>query len=251
MKTRVLGAVLVILASSLTAISATASPSLRAVSLASPCAQPGPTPTYSHVVWIMLENVGYSVVGSSSAPYLNSLENRCGLATNDVAISHPSLPNYFALTAGSTIGVADDGEPSVHPLNIANIFLQLNGNWRALVESMPTPCDHVTSGSYAARHNPAVYYNNISGSCKRNDVPLSSPLNLSAAFTFISPMTCTTVPPRWATRGLRVTCPRLLRVRCISAVRWCSSSPLTRATHHQITTYRSGSSLLQYRGDVA
>jgi hypothetical protein len=190
MKTRVLGAVLVILASSLTAISATASPSLRAVSLASPCAQPGPTPTYSHVVWIMLENVGYSVVGSSSAPYLNSLENRCGLATNDVAISHPSLPNYFALTAGSTIGVADDGEPSVHPLNIANIFLQLNGNWRALVESMPTPCDNGTSGRYASRHNPAVYYNNISGSCKRNDVPLSSPLNLSAAFTFISPNVC-------------------------------------------------------------
>ena len=145
---------------------------------------------YSHVVWIMLENVGYSVVGSASAPYFNQLASRCGLATNDYAVSHPSLPNYVALTSGSTQGIVDDGEPSSHPLNSPSIFSELGSNWRALVESMPTPCDLVTSGQYAARHNPAVYYTPIASSCQRNDVPLTLPLNLSAGFTMIVPNIC-------------------------------------------------------------
>lgn len=142
------------------------------------------------MVWIVLENVGYSIVGSPKAPYLNFLARHCGLATNDVAISHPSLPNYVALTAGSTLGIADDSEPSGHRLTAASIFSQLHGNWRALVESMPTPCDRVTSGSYAARHNPAVYFTNISSACQRNDVSLTTPLNLAAAFTVIVPNIC-------------------------------------------------------------
>ena len=116
------------------------------------------TPAYQHVVWILLENVGYSVVGSPSAPYLNALSDRCGLATNYLAISHPSLPNYVALTSGTTHGITDDAEPEAHPLGGPSIFSELDGNWRGLIQSMPPRCDHVTSGSYAARHNPAVYY---------------------------------------------------------------------------------------------
>ena len=143
----------------------------------------------THVVWIVLENVGYSVVGSPSAPYLNSLAKSCGLATNDVGVAHPSLPNYIALTSGSTQGIVDDDEPSSHHLNVANIFSQLQGDWRAYAESMPTPCDRVTSGQYAARHNPAVYYTNLP-TCARNDVALRTPLNLSAAFTMITPNVC-------------------------------------------------------------
>jgi hypothetical protein len=138
----------------------------------------------------MLENVGYSVVGSPSAPYFNQLASRCALATNYYAVSHPSLPNYVALTSGSTQGISDDAEPSSHPLSAPSIFSQLGSNWRALVESMPNSCDHVTSGSYAARHNPAVYYTGVASSCGSNDVPLSLPLNLSAGFTMIVPNIC-------------------------------------------------------------
>jgi hypothetical protein len=148
------------------------------------------TPHYKHVVWILLENVGYSVVGSSSAPYLNSLANACGLATNDRAVAHPSLPNYIALTSGSTQGITDDAEPSAHALSTPSLFSQLKGNWRSLVESMPSVCDHVTSGLYAARHNPAVYFTNLGSACQRNDVPLTYPLQLQAGFTLIVPNIC-------------------------------------------------------------
>jgi phosphatidylinositol-3-phosphatase len=157
--------------------------------LTAPCGVSG-TAHYSHVVLIMLENVGYSVVGDSSAPYFNRLASECGLATNYLAVSHPSLPNYIALTSGSTQGITDDGEPNVHPLDTPSIFSELGSNWRTLAQSMPTACDHVTSGDYAARHNPAVYYTTIASVCKRNDVPLSVPLNLSAKYTMIVPNIC-------------------------------------------------------------
>jgi hypothetical protein len=142
------------------------------------------------VVWIVMENVGYSVVGSPSARYLNGLAAKCALATNDFAVSHPSLPNYLALTSGSTQGVTDDGEPLTHRLAAPNLFSELRGDWRAIAESMPRACDRVTSGSYAARHNPAVYYINLGSSCRRHDVPLSSTLDLGDAFTFIVPNVC-------------------------------------------------------------
>jgi phosphatidylinositol-3-phosphatase len=49
---------------------------------------------YKHVVWIVLENKGYSdIIGSPTAPYINSLAKKCGVATNFYAESSPSLPS--------------------------------------------------------------------------------------------------------------------------------------------------------------
>lgn len=183
-------ALLVALAPWFTPLSASAARTTAPISPKAPCGVAGHAPTYDHVVWILLENVGYSVVGSPSAPYLNSLSSQCGLAVNYLAISHPSLPNYLALTSGSTHGIADDDDPSAHRLTGPSIFSQLDGNWRGLVQSMPAPCDQVTSGTYAARHNPAVYFVSLGALCQRDDVPMTLPLNLSASFTFIAPNIC-------------------------------------------------------------
>lgn len=187
---RKLASVVTLVVSSLIAATPTSAVGAStAIPVTSPCGASGAS-HYRHVVWILLENVGYSVVGSSSAPYFNSLAAHCGLATNNDAVSHPSLPNYIALTSGSTQGITDDGEPSTHPLSVPSIFSELGDRWRSLVESMPSACDQVTSGTYAARHNPAVYYQSINSVCQTNDVPLTSPLNLSASFTFIVPNIC-------------------------------------------------------------
>lgn len=159
------------------------------VTVAHPCGVAS-TAHYTHVVWIVLENQGYSVIGSPDAPFLNHLASVCGLATRSFAVTHPSLPNYLALTSGSTLGVRDDGEPASHPLQAPSIFSQLGGSWRSLEESMPSACDRVTSGSYAARHNPAVYYVPLRSACARQDVPMAFPLDLGARFTFITPNVC-------------------------------------------------------------
>lgn len=138
-----------------------------------------------------MENQGFKTVTDAvAAPFLAHLARACGLATSYRALTHPSLPNYLTLTAGSTLGVSDDADPVAHRLDAPNLFSQLRGNWRALEESMPAPCDTITSGEYAARHNPAVYFINLRPVCRHDDVPLRLPLDLSAAFTFITPNVC-------------------------------------------------------------
>jgi hypothetical protein len=151
-----------------------------------------PPARYDHVVWIVMENHAYSqIVGSPSAPYLNGVARSCGLATHFSAETHPSLPNYIALTSGSPQGIGDDSGPSAHPLAAASIFSQVGpGGWRSLEESMPSPCALSDAGRYAVRHNPAVYYTGLRGACRADDVPLTGTPNLAARFTFITPNLC-------------------------------------------------------------
>src|SRR6266852_8418154 len=88
---------------------ATLSPTPTAWAQPSPSAtsDPSAAPDPSHVFVLVLENRSYSqVVGTS---YIAQLASQYGLASNYRGISHPSLPNYLAMTSGSTWGVADDG----------------------------------------------------------------------------------------------------------------------------------------------
>jgi hypothetical protein len=151
-----------------------------------------PPATYDHVVWIVMENHSYSqIIGSSSAPYINQLAGECGSATNFTAETHPSLPNYIAMTSGSTQGISDDNPPSSHPLSVASIFSQLGtGGWRSLEESMPSNCLLTDSGQYVVHHNPAAYYTNIRTDCATYDVPLGATPDVSARFTFVTPNVC-------------------------------------------------------------
>ena len=157
-----------------------------------PCGTTATAPArWDHVVWIVLENKRYSqIIGSANAPYINTLAKRCGSASKFSAEAHPSLPNYIAMTSGSTQGIDDDRGPSAHPLSVPSIFSQLGSDWKAFQESMPTNCSRSNSGRYAVRHNPAAYYANLRGRCEKQDVPLSSAPDLSARFTFITPDLC-------------------------------------------------------------
>ena len=143
----------------------------------------------SRVVWVVMENHGYgSLIGSSQAPYINQLANTYGLATNYFAVSHPSLPNYIALTSGSTQGISDNNDPSGHPLNVPSIFSQLpGGQSRSLQETMPSNCLKSDSGEYLIHHNPMPYYTNLGSDCSSFDVPFGPSPDLSASFTLITP----------------------------------------------------------------
>jgi phosphatidylinositol-3-phosphatase len=148
-----------------------------------------PPASYDHVVWIVMENHSYAqIIGAPDAPYINQLAGQHGLASNFYAESHPSLPNYVAMTSGSTQGIADDNPPSAHPLDVPSIFSLLpGGGSRSLEESMPSNCLQSDSGEYAVKHNPQAYYVNLGGDCARYNVPLVDPPDLSARFTFVTP----------------------------------------------------------------
>src|SRR6202035_168451 len=73
-----------------------------------------------------------------------------------------------------------------------NIFNQLNAapkSWKGYAESMPSNCDKSNAGFYAPRHNPAVYYTDLSGTCGTRDVPLGTPTNSALLKNFSSEAT--------------------------------------------------------------
>ncbi len=81
-------------------------------------------PRPDHVVIVIEENHSYSeIIGSSSAPYINSLAAQGALFTQSYAITHPSQPNYLDLFSGSNQGVTDDSCP--HYFMTANLGLVL------------------------------------------------------------------------------------------------------------------------------
>lgn len=153
-------------------------PAARPAPLASPCGHRVARPAYTHVLWVVMENEPYgAVIGSAAAPFTTALAHACGVADRYTAVTHPSLPNYLALTAGTTFGIADDAEPSSHPLVASSIFAQLDAHhlpWRAYEESMTVPCQQVSAGTYAVKHNPAAYFVPLRPQCRRFDVPMGS-----------------------------------------------------------------------------
>ena len=158
-----------------------------------PCGwRPAPPDHWDHVVWIWMENhTSDQVIGTSEAPYETRLAAECGTASDYEVVGSPSLPNYIAMTSGSTQGITDDSGPSSHPLNVPSIFSQLPaGASRSLEESMPSNCLLTDSGDYAVRHNPMAYYITIRTDCLTDDVPLGSTPNISARFTFVTPNLC-------------------------------------------------------------
>lgn len=146
--------------------------------------------TYDHVAVIVGENSGYSQVMNNS--YFANLASQYGTATQMYAIRHPSLPNYLAMTGGSTFGVTDDASPGTHRISGKSIFGQTSG--RSLVESMSSNCKLSDASPYVVHHNPQAYFvdertlcnsNNISYNAKTDGVP-----NLGSRFTFVVPNKC-------------------------------------------------------------
>jgi phosphatidylinositol-3-phosphatase len=136
-----------------------------------------PPPRYEHVIWIWMENHSYNqVIGSRNAPFENELARACGLAAHYDAITHPSLPNYLAATAGSTFGVTRDRSPSARPIRARSIFSEVAGSgrqWRTYVESMPANCHPM--GVHGFARNPAMYFVHSRSHCPRWDVPMGRP----------------------------------------------------------------------------
>jgi len=98
------------------AASQAAVPVPKAPSASHPCGAQAKPGTYKHVIWIWFENHSSSViVGSSQAPYFNTLAKECGLAANFHNVTHPSLPNYIAATSGLSYSGCTTSCPTARP----------------------------------------------------------------------------------------------------------------------------------------
>ncbi|HUO70387.1 MAG TPA: alkaline phosphatase family protein [Solirubrobacteraceae bacterium] len=118
----------------------------------------------AHVAVIVMENEEYNgVIGASSTPFINGLAGRSALATQMYAIRHPSLPNYLALTGGSTFGIDSDCTDCTVPgSGIAGRLNARGISWKAYMEDLPHPCfTGASAGDYAKKHDPFVYYRGV------------------------------------------------------------------------------------------
>jgi hypothetical protein len=158
----------------------------------------GPSPV-AHIVVIALENHEYqSIIGSPSAPYLNSLARRFVLLTGHYAITHPSLPNYITLVYGGTFGIDSDCFDCM--VSGRNIVDQLEFNrvsWKAYMESMPKPCFWGNAYPYAQKHNPFIHLSDVRNNPARcaKIVPLTQLFtderrHALPQFAFITPNLC-------------------------------------------------------------
>ena len=154
----------------------------------------------SRVIVVVMENKeAGDVLRSRSARYLRRLARRGGVATRSFGVAHPSLPNYIALTSGSTQGITSNCTSCL--ISATSIVDQLEAKglrWRAYMEDLPRPCwDGAESGGYAKKHNPFMYYDAVAANPSRcrNVVPfrrLTRDLRRGAvpAYAFVTPNLC-------------------------------------------------------------
>jgi hypothetical protein len=156
-------------------------------------------PAFNHVFIVLEENHNYSgVIGGNSMPYLNSLANKYGVATQYYANTHPSIGNYFMLTTGAIITNDDNFSGTVTADNVVRHLLSAGKTWKAYEEDLPR-AGYITPdvAKYARRHCPLSYLSDVvnSSSEKLNLVPFTQfATDLSndsfADFSFITPNLC-------------------------------------------------------------
>lgn len=158
-------------------------------------AQAATVPTPDHTVVVVFENHAYSqIIGSSSAPYINSLKSGGANLTAFYAETHPSQPNYFAMFSGSTQGVTDDScyTPGFSSApNLASELIAAGKSWASYNESLPskgsTTC---SSGDYARKHNPWFGFSNVPTSTAYTFAQFPTDFTTLPKVSFVVPNLC-------------------------------------------------------------
>jgi phosphatidylinositol-3-phosphatase len=200
-------------APTVTAPSAATAPPTQPVPIPSPSACSGANcsasatqagakmPDFSHVVIIIFENHEYGNVAGNTRqmPYFNQLASENVLLTQYYAISHPSLPNYIGLIGGDTLGINTDCQTCyVNGTNLADLIEAAHRTWKTYQEDMPSACFIGSGNTYAQRHNPFIYFDDIRTNparCQADVVPLTQlDADLAGAglpnYAFITPNLC-------------------------------------------------------------
>jgi phosphatidylinositol-3-phosphatase len=126
-----------------------------------------PLPKPDHIVIVVEENKLYSlIVGSSDAPYINSLLPRAAVFTNYHALIHPSQPNYLAMFSGSFQGVTNNtapapGSPFSAP-NLGSLLIGAGLTFAGYSEDQPeVGYLGPVFENYRRRHNPWSNFSNV------------------------------------------------------------------------------------------
>jgi hypothetical protein len=159
----------------------------------------GAIPQPEKVVILILENHSYSqIVGSSAAPYINSIitDPKTALFTQSYGLNHPSQPNYIQLFSGSNQGVTNNQIPPGAPFNSPNLgaaLLNASKTFAGYAENLPGVGSLIeTSGPYARKHCPWTHWqgssiNGIPDTCSRPFSDFPTDFNLLPNVSIVIP----------------------------------------------------------------
>lgn len=117
-------------------------------------------PHFKKVFVVVLENEGAEE--ALSQPFLGELAKKGSYFNSFHAITHPSQPNYIAMTAGSTFSVFHDGQVNLDVRNLADLLEEKGKTWKVYAEGYPGHCFlGASSGKYVRKHVPFLSFQNI------------------------------------------------------------------------------------------
>ncbi len=139
----------------------------RPLAATSSAAAAAASPFTGTVFTIVIENKSRRMLlDSSSAPFLAKFaaDNAVSNGYVDTGV-HPSEPNYLWMVSGQNFGILDDDGPVAHHIattsHLVDQLDKVGKSWKAYQESMGTPCKVVSSGKYAVKHNPFVFFDDL------------------------------------------------------------------------------------------
>ncbi len=129
-----------------------------------------PTAWTGTVFTIVMENHSRGdIIGNAAAPFINGLarEGAEAVGYHDSFV-HPSEPNYVWMVAGENFGYLTDDDPSgsntiASTSHLADQIENGGLTWKTYQENMGEPCGLTSHGSYAAKHNPFIFFNDVNG----------------------------------------------------------------------------------------
>jgi phospholipase C len=163
------------------------------------------------VFLIMMENHSWSdIKGSGSAPFINgTMLPMAAYATNYKTPpgNHPSETNYIWLEAGSNLSITNDNPPANNhqstPDHLVTQLEKAGVTWKSYQEDVDgKSCPLADNGLYAVRHNPAVFFDDVTDSMSASSsrciahvrpyTELATDLSAgtTAQFNFITPDLC-------------------------------------------------------------
>lgn len=145
------------------------------------CRAPSGVPLFSHVFVIPMENTSLSTLdAATNTPNFKAIKAAWASGTDYHGVAHPSLPNYVAMVSGDTQGIGCDCNPSGSACNtvtcneilgscgcdqsapsLADQIEAAGKTWKSFAEDIGTPCNLTSSGKYAARHVPFLYFDGV------------------------------------------------------------------------------------------
>jgi len=209
---------MILAAGALAAASPEPSPTRTTTTVTTTTAAPGTTvttttttvaaePPIRHVFLILMENHDWAEIygNRKDAPFINGLraDPEVAWGSDYVGVTHPSEPNYLVLEAGDTFGVRNDRDPEDNSQTTHDHLAWLLDHarppraWRSYQEHIELhPCPVSNHGLYAVRHNPVMYFTDVTHDrkyCADHVKPLAQMVEdlksekSSPAYAFITP----------------------------------------------------------------